>query len=238
MLDRKRIQSIQIARRDAGLDEAGYRALLRRVAGAESSRATQLGDAEYQDIMRELRGLAHPGERQPEPGAGGWTARQLQTWGRYQRLCLGVLEARQLLRAATGANHEQDPSLDQGDFDQAMAEIEAELEYRVETGRAEAARGMDLRYWRNRRPAPGAVNSRELKMIGDLWAELEPYLGEGARNERYLLALVAKAARAEELAGLASLTGRQARLAIEALKSRLAQVKRKAEEPELESVPF
>lgn len=139
----------------------------------------------------------------------------------------------EILGRATGKRSSRD--LDQGGFDSAMAAIEAVLWQRVELGRIPDPRDnpgwkyTNPVYWRNKVPLAGNANSRTVYKVKELWKLLRDYLPDGCRDPYYLASIIHKAA-GRKIAGLVAdgrihwdrLTADAGRLAVEALKDRLA----------------
>jgi hypothetical protein len=129
---------------------------------------------------------------------------------------------RNILRSATGATSAASRQLSQHDFDEAIARLEAVLDYRVQEGIVPfpANRKIsDLHYWRDRLPRSGMVNSRLAFKIRAWWERLLPYLPESDRNDRYLIGIASHAC-ASRVSSITDLRSSQAGLLIEALKDR------------------
>lgn len=139
----------------------------------------------------------------------------------------------EILHRATGKRSSRD--LDQSGFDHAMAAVEAVLWQRIELGRVPDPRDSggwkynNPVYWRDKVPVAGNANGRTVYKVKELWALLADYMPEGCRDAYYLASIIHKAA-GRKVHGLVSegairwdrLTADAGRLAVEALKDRLA----------------
>lgn len=143
-------------------------------------------------------------------------------------------EYRALLKGSAGVTSCADPKMTQSGFEHLMAALESTLFDRVEQGIARDPRGQNryiisATYWRKKLPRDGMINSRQDRMIRDLWAKLIRYLPEDQRTTAYLAGIAAKAtARAD--VGRSPLSNREAGLVINALKDRFAWEVRDANE--------
>ena len=234
MLTNQQKASIHIAKKERGMSDPDYRALLAELTGAKSSTDPRLGDKEYQAIMKALRGIQdNEADVKPEHRQG-WQLPQVKKFRQYVRLCkMDLTEARGLLYRAVGAMNEESPHLKQIDFDDVMATIEAELEVRAQTGQASVPGHINLQYWRRRRPGKGAVNTRESHKIFEVWNELKGYLDADKQNDQYLLGFAAHTCRLSRAKAIKDLSAREALKVIDALKRRLEQERRK-----MADVPF
>lgn len=138
---------------------------------------------------------------------------------------LDQMDYRTLLRTATGLASCADPEMTQSGYENFMAMLEARLFDRVDRGLVEDPRGRnryikDAHYWRGRLPRAGRINSRQVKLIRDIWAQLQRYLPSDKAGTDYFAGIVRKATGLRSL-GLEALTREQAALVIDALKDRL-----------------
>ena len=156
-----------------------------------------------------------------------WTRKQIVALQIYRRAAgLADGDYRALIESVCGrgVRSSRDPTLTQYEYDHVMAHIEAKLEYRIREGFVPPPprrRIRDLRYWRNRLPRKGGMNSRQRHRILALWEELRPRLPESARCMQYL-AGIAEQASGYRVHDFWELRAFQAALLIEALKDRLA----------------
>ncbi|MDD5697993.1 MAG: hypothetical protein PHH77_05205 [Victivallaceae bacterium] len=221
------------------MSDPDYRALLSELTGAVSSTDPRLDENDYQAVMKALNGVSlHPDVSVSAPslseGAAprgrriGWQEAQVRKFRQYVRLCrMDMNEGRQVLYRAGGAMNEESPYLSQIDFDDTMATIEAELEVRVQTGRAAVPGNIDLRYWRKRRPGKGAANTRETHLIDEFWRELSGYLSTEKQNAQYLLGFIAHTCHFARAKAVKELKAAEALKVIDALKKRLEQERNK-----------
>lgn len=271
MLSNQQKASIHIAKNERGMSDQDYRALLKELTGAVSSTDPKLSDQDYQAIMKAIRNKSlNPGNA-PSPGKPGehgnsnkpdatteegnkkggcntgWKDTQVRKFRQYVRFCrMDITEARGLLYKTVGAMNEESPHLKQVDFDDAMAAIEAILEARVQAGHASPPQNIHLKYWRNRHPKRGGVNTREAHLIFELWKELKSYLSTEKQNMQYLLGFAAHTCRFSRAKTINELSAREALKVIDALKRRLTQERRSVAldvqknelENELAEVPF
>jgi hypothetical protein len=104
-----------------------------------------------------------------------------------------------------------------------MARLEGVLWQRIEEGLVErpaSTRINSLSYWRNRLPAAGEANSRQIHELYDWWYKLQPYLPPDKRDKEYLRAIAGKATN-HNVRSIPDLRAWQAGVVIEALKDRL-----------------
>lgn len=223
MLTKKQIAAIHVAMSRAGITKERYRAILREVAGVDSSTDPELTNRDCDAILAALK-----------PHRQGWQDGQLRTFRKYQDFCrITAQEARELLFRVTGWNHEESPSLTCEMFERVMAELETMLEGKIGSGAATLPDGVDLGYWRGK--LPGAkITSRQVYEIELLWSKLMPYLEEEKRRTGYLLAILASACRIKYLDDVRNLASFRANRAIEALKARLDQEQQKVKD----EIPF
>ena len=229
MLPRNKIAAIHIAKNKANLSDAEYRAVLQRVAGVSSCKNLKVSDVNK--VLDEIKRTAPSGAKEPLKKADatpGWKYSQVQKFKQYARFCrIDLIEARALLFQTTGAMNEEAPTLKQVDFDDFMAAIEAKLEDLVKAGKARVPEYIQLRYWRNRHPNRGGVNTRESHLIFELWKELEGYLSEEKRNSQYLLGFAAHTCNLSRAKAIQELSAREALKVIDALRRRLVQEQNK-----------
>lgn len=163
-----------------------------------------------------------------------WSNRQKFLVHLYARAAgLAAPEYRAILHAATAAHSAADRSLTQYHFDQAMAQLEAVLDYRIQEGFVPAPdprRIRSLGHWRRRLSSGAQVNARHLHVLLDLWHQLSPHLTESQRSDAYLLAIAAKACGAP-VADLCALRAHQAGIVCSALRDRLHYAIRRAAPP-------
>ena len=145
---------------------------------------------------------------------------------------LSDTDYRCMLREVSGAMSAKHPALTQGHFDQFMGRIETVLADRVHRGvipKPASRKISSLRYWRNRLPAPGEMNSRQRHKIisepsgddpGGLWNRLQEFLPEEERTMRYLCGIASQAC-GYHVSDFWKLKAWQANLLVEALKDRL-----------------
>jgi len=223
MLSAAQIKMLHIAKSRAGISQERYVAILREVAGVESSKDPDLNN---RDCDRILAALTVKRE--------GWQEGQLRKWREYAGYCRMALdEARIRLYKATGAMNEEASTLDQEQFERVMAEMEEELEKRIADGVAPLPDGVDLNYWRMK--LPGAkLTSRQAYEIERIWDQLSPYLPEEQRGFSYLCSILARACRMKFLRDYHDLPAWKAIKAIETLKIKLEQEQKKI----VEEVPF
>jgi hypothetical protein len=153
-----------------------------------------------------------------------WTNKQKFLAHLYcQAAELSDQDYRDLLYQASGCRSAAHPGLTQHNFDTFMARLEGVLWQRVEEGvveRPDERRIPNLAYWRNRCPAAGEANSRQIHEIYDWWYRLQPYLDTEKRTVEYLRAIAAKAT-GRKVASIPQLHAWQAGVVIEAIKDRL-----------------
>lgn len=150
-----------------------------------------------------------------------WYAKHKATIKRYQRFArLSDADYRELLQNTVGVMSSTDGRLTNRDFDQAMAAIEAVLDYRVKEGFIPAPVGINLGHWRRRLPKAGMADTRQIHEINDWWYKLQPFLPQDKRTTDYRNAIIAKSCGCR-IDHLSELKSWQTGLAIEALKDRL-----------------
>jgi hypothetical protein len=146
----------------------------------------------------------------------------------YARLArLQEQEYRALLKRSAGVPSAADPDFDQPGFERAMAALETILWDRADRRVLSAPRGFSRYYWRNRLPAAGRINSRQYRLIMQVWTQLGEWMPDAQRTPEYFSGIVAKATGRPDV-GAFALTSHQAWQLIEALKSRLQDSIRKA----------
>lgn len=141
---------------------------------------------------------------------------------------LADAEYRQLLKVASGCRSSLDADWTQPAFDRVMAALETRLFTRVAIGDIPSpiGRSRHIRseyYWRRKLPRDGEINSRQVKLINDLWTQLAPHLPEHERAPGYFAGIVSKATGRTDV-GLSRLSSADAWHVIEALKDRLTRV--------------
>lgn len=133
---------------------------------------------------------------------------------------------RDILRRHAGVPSAADHRITQAGFESAMAALEAALFDRVRAGLVpDPTIGANRyihseEYWRNKIAARGAINSRQLWKIDQLWTLLLDYLPEDARNQAYFRGIIKQSTKRH--LDLYELTNLQAGHLIDALKDRLA----------------
>ncbi len=137
---------------------------------------------------------------------------------------LGDQDYRNLLRAAAGVRSCADPEMSQDGFERLMASLESVLDDRLARGEVPTPRDRhitSLSYWRSKLPREGRINSRQEKLIRQLWAQLQPHLPTWQQGNDYLAAIVAKSTGNKHI-GRHALTREEASLVINALRDRLS----------------
>ena len=248
MLTNQQKASIHIAKKERGMSDPDYRALLTELTGAVSSTDPRLGDKEFQAIMKAINGIQDNEADGPAPSEAngaisrgrriGWQYKQLRKFRQYCKYCgMDETEAREIIFRNFGVMHEEAPTLTNTDFDDIMVVLEELLEKRISSGSLpgfiRVDKSLDLQYWRRRRPGKGALNTRESHKIFEIWNELKGYLDADKQNDQYLLGFAAHTCRLSRAKAINDLSAREALKVIDALKKRLIQERRKMEE-----VPF
>lgn len=225
MINKGQIAAVKAAQRDAGLDDGAYRDLLRREAGVSSCK--DLEPDQVAAVIAAIRAL--------EPHRkNGWQLRQIRTFRKYVDWCgMNPVQGRVFLHERTGKFHEDDPDLDQHDFEDAMAELEERLEQQLHDNEDRIPGLYDLQYWRRRRPRAGAATSRELWAINTAWKAYSHYLPEEKQTDNYLLGMSAQAI-GRRVDRLQDLSATEAGKLIDCLKNKLKHEQSKLEQ----EVPF
>lgn len=214
---RNYIAQIHIEKQHAGLGDAEYRQLLFDVAGVRSSK--NLAPDQADAVIDAIKAEAEQRE--------GWKPRQLAKWAQYLGFCKMTTEkGNELLYKITGLMSAEAPGLDQQDFDQAMSEIESQLDDLIAAAEVAMPGGIDLHFWRQRNRA-GLANRREVRLIRQLWDELCEYLPEADRNENYMYGFCAHVCRFPQAKPLGEMREAEVHKVIEAIKLRIAQEKKK-----------
>jgi len=146
---------------------------------------------------------------------------------------------RNTLRACAGVRSCADKSMSQAGFEEVMAALEAAIFDRAERGIvpdpvAEHDRYITSRdYWRRKLPDKGRINSRQLRLIDQLWMRLAEFLPAEQYTPDYLARIIHKSTGRD--GGIpANLTRREAGHLIDALSDRLNHAFRDTPE----TVPF
>lgn len=217
MITRKHIVAIKAAQRNAGLSDEAYRDLLNREFGVCSCK-----DLDERDVPGVIAIINKSGARRD-----GWKPRQISKFRQYAKWCgMNPRQWRQWLFEHVGVTHEESPYLTNPRFDNAMATLEEELEFRTLNGETSLPERINIHYWRDRRPGFGKVNTREKHKILALWEELSRYLEEESRDLTYLRGIAAKAT-GRKVSMIDNLASTEALKLIEALKSKLEAEKEK-----------
>lgn len=220
------IRLIKRLQREVGLCDADYRDLLRREGGEESCK--NLDNQGCDAVIKALKAA--------RPHKPGWRDRQIFVWRKYVKACgMSERESRAFLAGvAENIMSEESPLLVQRHYDDAMAAIESELDFRVAEGTAEWPPKTDPQYWRNRHPSSGGENTREAHKIKELWDELTGYLPIEKQNEAYLLGICSQCCKRRIQDHDTEMREWEALAVIEALKDKLEHAKKKLES----EVPF
>ena len=133
---------------------------------------------------------------------------------------------RDLLLRIAGVPSAADRRFSQGAFDHVMAALETVLFQRVHARQVPDPRRSVRRigkeyYWRERCPATGYANSRQVNRIMQLWTQLTEFLPDGQCAPDYLARVVHKAT-GRHVPGLQHLKSNEAGHIIDALKDRLS----------------
>jgi len=224
MIERKHIAAIKLAQKDACLDDESYRNILMRTAGVSSCKDLQPCDVD--EVIQAIKSMAVRKE--------GWQSKQITKFRQYGKFAgMDLVDLRTFLYDNAGIPNEESTFLKQEHFDKLMAALEAELEFRIAEKRVAMPRGIDISYWRNRRPGLGKINTRERHLINALRQDLAAYLPEGKKDEAYFRGIVEKAVR-RRISSIENLSSVEALKVIECLKNKLeAEKKRLGDE-----VPF
>lgn len=234
MLNNKQKASIHIAKNERGMSDPDYRALLKNLTGSTSSTNPNLGDKEYQDIMKAINGISNNEADIKKGGCNarqGWQVKQLRKFRQYCKYCcMDESEARETIFKNFGVMHEEAPTLTNTDFDDIMVILEELLEKRSSSlmPGVRPRDGIDLQYWRRRHPKRGGVNSRESHLIFGLWNDLKAYLGEEKQTMQYLIGFAANTCRLSRAKAIEELSAREALKVIDALRKRIIQEQKKA----------
>ena len=133
---------------------------------------------------------------------------------------------RDLLQRHSGCRSAADKMFSQAGFEEAMAALETILFDRVARGIVPdpIANGhrhiRKATHWRDRLPARGYINSRQVHRITDLWQTLLSYLPPDKQTDAYFGRIITRATGKSDL-GVGALTSHQAGMVINALKDRL-----------------
>lgn len=132
-----------------------------------------------------------------------------------------------------------DRAFSQDNFELAMAQLETLLFTRVHEGIVDNPIGKNRYiqkefYWRNKLPEYGKINSRQFRLLNELWSKLSTYLPESERTSVYFAGIVHKATGKRDI-GLTALSFNEAGMVIDALKDRLSYAIR---QPQHDEVPF
>ena len=224
MIPRNEIARIKIAQKDAGLDDAAYRNVLISEAGVSSCK-----NLEAYQVPDVIKAIQEGGERR-----SGWKGRQLAKFRQYAKFAgMSASQSRMFLMQTINISHEESPILTQANFDVVMAELEAELELRITLGDVQQPAKIKLNYWRDRKPASGESNTREIHKLWGIWYTLLPFLRVEKQNTDYLLGIAGQSCH-RKIVDVTHLSAREAFLVIEALKGRLHQEEEKLKR----DVPF
>ncbi|MCF6174852.1 MAG: regulatory protein GemA [Victivallaceae bacterium] len=212
------LAAIHITKKDAHLTDARYRLILHKATGVDSCSGMT-------EDQQKAALIALKAELNHKPG---WQQRQINKLKQYARFCRMSDEfLRRLIQYTTGWMNEDSPHLDQTHFDDIMVEMEKELSHRINNNIVTLPKGVDIKYWRNRHPNKGKINSRQHHLILELWEELCEYLTPERRTMQYLFGLVAQSCSMTYAKPLDELTKYQAVTATEALKLRIEQQQKK-----------
>lgn len=133
-----------------------------------------------------------------------------------------------LLREQTeaGCTSAADPKFTMADFACVMYHLEAMAEQRVLAGELVKPEWIDITYWRRKfsREIMGGLNSRQHKLIEDLWEQLQKLLVvESQRDRGYLMGLVRQVLQDDDTEEISALSEGEARLVINMLRARIRQ---------------
>lgn len=139
---------------------------------------------------------------------------------------------RKLLWEYAGVRSITDERMGHHEFAKIMPVLELHVEQAVQTGACESLprRISNLSYWRGKSSQAGQANARKLHRIQALYGQLAGFEAvpmEAVDRTRYLLAMLAQAAKTAPPSRLGELDNRQCDLLIEALKSRLSKAARR-----------
>jgi hypothetical protein len=141
---------------------------------------------------------------------------------------------RDILRASSGCASAADRNFPQGGFEHAMARLETILFSRVSGGEIANPLGRNRyilaeHHWRGRIPRRNFINSRQARLIEQLWFMLQDHLPVEQRHLPYLGGIIHQATGKRDI-GYTALTSQEAGFVIDALKDRLSHALAQKEE--------
>lgn len=140
-----------------------------------------------------------------------------------------TLEYRQMLFESTGAMSSVHAALYNPAFDVFMRVLEfrAEQHY-LATGKPLPAKMRSLRYWRDKNPGKGEMNTRQKKKIWEVWTKLRAAMPDPPLDPVAYMCGIVEQATHHVVSSFSAFTSADAGILIEALKCRLAQELRRA----------
>jgi len=224
MITRQSTKAIHTAKTRARLTDAEYRAALARVGDRHGLRIWSSKDLP-QNLVGEA--LAEIGVVAGQAKRKGWQPGQLARVRRYQGMA-GLVDDQVLaiVREVSGQTALDSPKLSQYHFDRVMVRLEMQMADAVAAGKAAWPADIQPCYWRYRQQA-GTCNTRQARLIRELWAKLQEFLPPHDQAEAYLVGIAAHAC-GRKVRDAFSLTPWQAANLIDALRDRLTHATRRS----------